>query len=110
MILRRRGRRQKPIGYMKNVSSCPDDETVLSEFLNQLQKPTANIFGNTALYRRIYDSLTDTQQKNLIDKIANQILYAHPDIVAHTLRNLCRVSLDFGQKTEVSFRQKCLNR
>lgn len=111
MVLRRRGRRKKTSGVScVAFSSYPDCEAALFALIRQLQKPTADIPPSAASYRKLYDSLTEAQQKNLIDKAANQILYAHPDIVAETLKKLRRISPDLGQKTEVSFRKQLLSR
>ena len=110
MMLRRRGRRTKPISFSKTVFSPEQEsEAILSEFVNKLHKPVSDLPKTILFYRKWYDSFTNEQQKNLIDKIANQILYAHPDMVARVFKNLRRISLDLGQKTEVLFRQKLLN-
>lgn len=114
MRFKRRGRRFHPIGFSNRmkVSTPPstDSETILSEFIAKLQKPTAELPVSIASYRKIYDSLTQAQQKNLIDKAANQILYAHSDIVHRTLKNLRKISLDLGQKTEVLYRKLLIHR
>ena len=52
-----------------------------------------------------YRELTKTQQKNLTDKIAGQILFAHYDIVKDVLKRLSNISLDLSQQTEVAYRR-----
>ncbi len=114
MRFQRRGRRFQPIAFSNRMRVSPtastNSETILLEFVTTLQKPTAELPASIASYRKLYDSLTQAQQKNLIDKAANQILYAHSDIVHRTLKNLRKISLDLGQKTEVYYRKLLINR
>lgn len=109
MRFQRRGRRQKPDGY-GNQRGDNGNEAVLLQWITRLSMPTAEPSRSPAVYRLAYEKLSPSQQKNLIDKIVNQILEAHSDIVTRTLRSLCRISLDLGQKVEVCYRQQLLSR
>ena len=64
-----------------------------------------NFRGNTAGLSSVYQTLSKEQQKNLTDKIAGQILYAHSDIVGNVFKRLSNISLDLSQQTEVAYRR-----
>ncbi len=117
MIVTRRGKRQKPsrVNVLKKNSQGVDSflengEEKLKFFIQKIMKPTDNSLHIDMDYQKIYEHLTEEQQKNLIDKTANQILYAHSSVVSRVLSNLSLISVDFSQKTEVSLRRMLLNR
>ena len=53
----------------------------------------------------IYQKFSKTEQKNLTDKLAGQILFAHSDVVSDILKRLSKLSLDLSQQTEVAYRR-----
>lgn len=76
------------------------------EFFDQLApllRP--NFKGNIPGLSGIYQTCSKEQQKNLTDKIAGQILFAHRDIVRDIFKRLSQISLDLAQQTEVAYRR-----
>ena len=116
-IVTRRGKRTKPIYVGKslnfNIGSLkdqPNGDEKLIRFLQKLIQPTNELPNTNSYYQKLYENLSDAQQKNLIDIIANQILYAHASVVSKALSNLSLFSVDLGQKTEVLLRRLFLER
>ncbi len=64
-----------------------------------------NFQGNMTELSGIYQNFSKTEQKNLTDKLAGQILYAHADVVRNILKRLAKLSLDLSQQTEVAYRR-----
>lgn len=117
MIVTRRGRRTAPsyVGKVLNpilrTEQVPGEmDEKLFRMLGKRMKPTGKLSQMNGYYQKLYENLTEAQQKNLIDKIANQILYAHSSVVARTLSDLALLSVDFSQKTEVAFRRLLLEK
>ena len=115
MIIKRRGRKTALSYVGKSLHSVRVDENIphsqeakLLLMLQKLIRPTAKPQKNSLYYQKLYENLTESQQKNLIDKIANQILFAHRSIVAQIFSNLRAFSVDFSQQTEVVYRKQLL--
>ncbi len=64
-----------------------------------------NFQGNMTGLSGVYQNLSKMEQKNLTDKIAGQILFAHDDVVKDILKRLSQISLDLSQQTEVAYRR-----
>ena len=117
MVITRRGKRQKP-GRLNAFPKITNKADIASEsgkdklnfIIQQILKPTGQGLHIDKGYQKIYEQLTEEQQKNLIDKTANQILYAHSSVVSQVLSKLSHISVDFILKTEVSLRRMLLNR
>ena len=117
MIIKRRGKRQKPnrVGVTARRIYSTDfrmenEEEKLMFCIQNILKPTGHGVHIDKGCPKIYEQLTKEQQKNLIDKTANQILYAHSSVVSRVLSELSLISLDFSQQTEVSLRRMLLTR
>lgn len=117
MIIKRRGKRQKPnrVGVIARRIYSTDfrmenEEEKLMFYIQNILKPTGHGVHIDKGCQKIYEQLTKEQQKNLIDKTANQILYAHSSVVSRVLSELSLISLDFSQQTEVSLRRMLLTR
>lgn len=64
-----------------------------------------NFQGNMTELSGIYQNFSKAEQKNLTDKLAGQILFAHSDVVRDVLKRLSKLSLDLSQQTEVAYRR-----
>lgn len=109
MRFQRRGKRTKPVLFarqpiIQTVRHNPEEE--LLWFIHTIQKPTAELPPVLPDYGSWYESLSQTQQKNLIDQLVNQILFAHMDIRQRVFSHLHRISSDFGQKTQVEYHRR----
>ncbi len=89
-----------------------EEKKISQEDFNQWIKtylmPKQNHLGAISPYQAYFEALSKEQQKNLTDKIVNQILWSHPDMVLDVFRKLAKLSLDFSQQTEVLYRRKKL--
>ncbi|MBO5408694.1 MAG: hypothetical protein J6A61_04765 [Clostridia bacterium] len=97
--------------HVKNESMQQTDAISLEQFSGWLFSylmPKRDHQEDVASYRRYFEALDLEEQKNLIDKTVNQILWSHSDVVLDVFRKLSRISLDFSQKAEVLYRQKKL--
>lgn len=79
-----------------------------TRWLKAFLKPKGVLLQPITPYQLYFEALSQEQQKNLIDNCVNQILQAHSDVVSHVFQKLSQISLDFGQKAEVLYRQKKL--
>lgn len=117
MRFQRRGYRSglglAPRQHLQSESKKQEDSIPLEQFAGWLYSylmPKREHREDLSSYRRYFEGFSPEQQKNLIDKTVNQILWSHSDVVLDTFRKLSRISLDFSQKAEVLYRQKKLER
>ena len=113
MRFKRRGIRRETFlnprgsGYNKTKDDPQKQKTLpmrWEEFFDSIMpllRP--NYSGNVSGLSGIYQTYSKEQQKNLTDKIAGQILFAHYDIVKNILDRLSKISLDLSQQTEVAY-------
>ncbi len=111
MRLKRRGFRQgttiKPRGNRleteNNKKTLPMSWEEFFDNIAPLLRPGFD--GSVSGLLGVYNTYSKEQQKNLTDKIADQILYAHSDIVGNVFKRLSNISLDLSQQTEVAYRR-----
>ena len=115
MRFKRRGFRQGTFlnpreSRYQQITEYPEKEKTLpmswEEFFHHIMpliRP--NFSGNIPGLSGIYQTYSKEQQKNLTNKIAGQILFAHCDIVKNILERLSKISLDLAQQTEVAYRR-----
>ena len=96
----RKSQTAEPLG---NKKTLPTSWEEFFEKIVPLLRP--DFRGNIIGLSEVYQSFSKEHKKNLTDKIAGQILYAHSDIVKDVLKRLSTISLDLSQQTEVAYRR-----
>ncbi len=95
--------REEKNGNNANKKTLPKTWEEFYEHVLPLLRP--NFRGNLTELSGIYQHFSKTEQKNLTDKLAGQILFAHSDVVRDILKRLSALSLDLSQQTEVAYRR-----